>query len=106
MNKKYIGNKFLAFGAAGQITIRECVAVYYLSGEYIYLDLRGGTKGNYYFARWKIGEVIPMNRKARRFLAELIWESQKKEFKYWRGQERRGTFPSFKSIKEIIGKLS
>jgi hypothetical protein len=94
--------KFLCFGAAGEVCVRELIQV----GDWLgpstlcLLDVRGG-----YHSYWPLKEVVPLNREARLFMAKAIFRAEREEFVRWR-REKFIHDPSlkthYKRIEEVV----
>jgi len=104
VKKEFAGNKFLAFGAAGEITVREAESFDLVDweGPVILLYLRAVG----YTSSWRLESVVPLNKKARRLMAKLIWKRDKSKYAEWREKYRKGTFPTFKKIKKWLSDLN
>lgn len=89
--------KFLCFGAAGEPCVRELIGM-----DDKWFVLRK-PKTSYSF--WPPEEVVPLDRKARLFMAKLIHRRLHKGFVEWRQQYKIRT-PSLKAhevrLEEVV----
>jgi len=104
VGKEFVGNRFMAFGAAGEVTIRECESydvVEWEQGPVVLVYL----KAKEYTSSWNLESIVPLNRKAKRLMAYLIWKRDMSKYKEWRKKYKKGTFPSFKKMEREIDNI-
>ena len=89
--------KFLCFGASGEVSVRDLIGT---CDDALVL-----RKEQLFFSYWPPQETVPLDRKARLFMAKLIHRRLHKEFVEWRQQHKIRT-PSLKAheaqIEEVV----